>query len=141
MQQEMFNLFNTFFEVSRQVAELNARTYEKLVNRQAPLAGLWVESSIKQFGLLTEAKDVTGYLNAQKEFVQNYADRVVDATQETAEIVAEARDELNAMMERNVADVAEKVKQAQDAAVDKLSQAQEPLKSKKQSQASAKKAA
>lgn len=100
MQQEMFNLFNTFFDVSRQFAELNARTYEKLVNKQAPLAGLWVENGIKQFGLLTEAKDVTGYLNAQREVIQNYADRVVDATQETAEIVAEARDELHEMMEK-----------------------------------------
>ncbi len=56
---------------------------------------------------------VKNYMNKQKKITEEYADRVVNTVQESADILAKARDELIAFMEKNVSTVVDRLKQAQ----------------------------
>jgi hypothetical protein len=98
MQLEAFNLYNVFtktaFDATRQLIDINARTYEKLVKRQTELTSDFIESGIKQM--------VSHYMAAQKELAQEYAEKVQTANKDTVKIVAQAQDEVNRYLEENL---------------------------------------
>lgn len=108
MQQEMFNLFNVYtktaFDAGRQLGDINARTYEKLVKRHIELASDFIESGFKQA--------VSHYMSAQRELTQEYADKAQKANRDTVKIVTQAQDELNTWLEEKLPQATEQVTSA-----------------------------
>src|SRR3712207_9535334 len=95
MQNEFFNLYNVFaktaFDATRQLTDINVRTYEKLLKRQVELTSDLVESAVKQ--------GVSHYMAAQKQLAEDYADKAQKANKDTVKIITQAQDELNSYLE------------------------------------------
>lgn len=108
MQQSYFNFYNVFaktaFDAGRQLADINARNYEKLMKRQIELASDFMETSFKQF--------VSHYAAAQKEIAEEYADKAQKAQKDTVKLIAQAQDELNAYLEQQLPAAMERVRSA-----------------------------
>jgi vacuolar-type H+-ATPase subunit E/Vma4 len=112
MQNELFNLYNMFaktaFDATRQLTDINTRTYEKLVKRQIELTSDVVESVVKQ--------GVAHYMDAQKQLAQAYADKAQQANKDMVKIITQAQNELNQYLEQQLPAAMEQVRSAvQDA--------------------------
>lgn len=108
MHSELFNLYNVFaktaFDATRQLTDINTRTYEKLVKRQIELSSDFMESAVKQ--------GVSHYMNAQKQLAEEYADKAQKANKDTVKIITQAQDELNSYLEERLPAAMEEVKSA-----------------------------
>ena len=104
----VFDLYNVFAktaaDTARQLTDINARTYEKLVKRQFELTSDLMESGIKQA--------VSHYMSVQKQFAEEYADKAQKANKDTVKIITQAQDELNSYLEEKLPVAMEKVKSA-----------------------------
>ncbi len=118
MQNDFFNLYNVFaktaFDATRQLTDINVRTYEKLLKRQVELTSDLVESAVKQ--------GVSHYMAAQKQLAEDYADKAQKANKDTVRIITQAQDELNSYLEERLPaamnDVKSAVKDATQEAAD-----------------------
>jgi hypothetical protein len=113
MQAEVFNFYNIFaktaFDASRQLTDLNTRTYEKLLKRQVELASDFMESAVKQ--------SISHYVAAQRQLAEDYADKAQQANKDTVKIITQAQDEVNSYLEQQLPAAIEQVKSAvQDSA-------------------------
>ncbi len=108
MQNEFFNLYNVFaktaFDATRQLTDINVRTYEKLLKRQVELTSDLVESAVKQ--------GVSHYMAAQKQLAEDYTDKAQKANKDTVRIVTQAQDELNSYLEERLPAATNEVKSA-----------------------------
>lgn len=108
MQNEVFNLYNVFaktaFDATRQLTDINVRTYEKLLKRQVELTSDLVESAVKQ--------GVSHYMAAQKQLAEDYADKAQKANKDTVKIITQAQDELNSYLEERLPAAMNEVKSA-----------------------------
>lgn len=106
MQTQAFDLYNVFaksaFDATRQLIEINSRTFERLAKRQIELTSDIMESAVKQ--------GVSHYMNAQKELAQEYATKAQKANQDTVKIITQAQDELNSYVEKKLPASFEQVK-------------------------------
>ena len=103
-----FDLYNVFAktaaDTARQLTDINARTYEKLVKRQFELTSDLMESGIKQA--------VSHYMSVQKQFAEEYADKAQKANKDTVKIITQAQDELNSYLEEKLPVAIEEVRSA-----------------------------
>ena len=108
MQREVFNFYNIFaktaFDASRQLTDLNTRTYEKLLKRQVELASDFMESAIKQ--------GISHCVAAQRQLAEDYADKAQQANKDTVKIITQAQDEVNSYLEQQLPAAIEQVKSA-----------------------------
>ncbi len=108
MQNEFFNLYNVFaktaFDATRQLTDINVRTYEKLLKRQVELTSDLVESAVKQ--------GVSHYMAAQKQLAEDYTDKAQKANKDTVRIITQAQDELNSYLEERLPAAMNEVKSA-----------------------------
>lgn len=103
-----FDLFNVFAKTAadstRQLIEINTRTYEKLVKRQIELVSDVAESAVKQ--------SVSHCVEAQKRWAEEYANQAQKANKDTVKIITQAQDELNGYLEERLPAAMEQVKSA-----------------------------
>ncbi len=108
MQNEFFNLYNVFaktaVDATRQLTDINVRTYEKLLKRQVELTSDLVESAVKQ--------GVSHYMAAQKQLAEDYTDKAQKANKDTVRIITQAQDELNSYLEERLPAAMNEVKSA-----------------------------
>jgi hypothetical protein len=108
MNSDFFNFYNVFartaFDAARQLADINARAYERLVKRQIELSSNMVESSLKQF--------VSHTVAAQKEIAEEYADKAQQANKDTVQIINQAQDELAGYLQNELPAAMEQVRSA-----------------------------
>jgi hypothetical protein len=127
MQYEAFNFYNVFtktaFDAGRQLTEMNARTYERLVKRQIELNSDLIESSLKQF--------VSHAVAAQKEIAEEYVDKAQKANKDVVKIITQAQDELNGYLEQQLPAAMEQVKSAVKDATDEIATTTRSAASKK----------
>jgi hypothetical protein len=104
----VFNLYNVFAktaaDTARQLTDINARTYEKLVKRQIELTSDLMESGIKQAA--------SHYMSAQKQHAEEYADKAQKANKDIVKIITQAQDELNSYLEEKLPVAMEGVRSA-----------------------------
>jgi hypothetical protein len=106
MYNEAFNLFSTVtktaVDATQQLAEINSRTYERLVKRQVELTSDFAETSFKQF--------VSHAVAAQREIAEQYAGKAQAATKDAVKIITQAQDELSGYLENQLPSAMEQVK-------------------------------
>ena len=107
MQQEIFNQLNSFnqtaYEATRQLADINLRAYEKIVQQQFELTGMCFDAAIKQMDALRETKDVGAYLRAQADMFRGCAEKALAASKENMDVLAAVRGEYNDWLEKGLA--------------------------------------
>ncbi len=117
---EAFNeLSNKGYEAARELGELNLRTMEKMVSRQMDLMNMFMENSLRQISMASEAKGYNDLVKTQIELTKEVAERVMGESRESVKFANATRDEYRAWFENGVELVSEnmnKVRQAAQAA-------------------------
>ena len=106
MQKEFMDMVNEFnenmFASAKRLSDLNMVTFEKIAAKQAEVFNSCLESSAKQYEVLSTAKDYKEALAAQNELVKGCNEKILANIRETAEMLAGVRDEWNGMVEEAV---------------------------------------
>jgi phasin family protein len=110
---EMFKEFGTTgYETLRTLTDLNVRTYEKLVEKQAETFNLFVDAGIELVKLSSEAKDPKAFIESEVELAKQLSENLVAKSRESLEVAAEVRDEYKSFAEANVEAFTAKVSEA-----------------------------
>jgi len=100
---EMVNQFNANMLASaKRLGDLNMRTFEQLASKQAAVFNDCLESSAKQYEVLTTAKDYKAAMVAQGELLKGCNEKFLANMRDTAEMMAAVREELTGMVEEAV---------------------------------------
>ena len=100
---EMVNQFNAnMFASAKRLGDLNLRTFEQMASKQAAMFNECLESSAKQYEVLTTAKDYKAALAAQSELLKGCNEKFLANLRETAEMMTSVREELSGMVEEAV---------------------------------------
>ena len=92
----------TGYETLRTLTELNVRTFEKLVEKQAETFNLFVDAGIELVKLSTEVKDAKAFVEGEVELAKQLGENLVTKSKESLEITTEVRDEYRTWVESNV---------------------------------------
>ena len=111
------DFFRTAMESTRQLMNLQTRTYASLADRQAQMVSQYLNETATQLMDPRGFSDPYSYFAKQadlmKEFSQRAMDGMVEVAQETVELMAESKDDMNRMMEEMAASAEKSMKEAQ----------------------------
>ena len=123
MQNELMEMVNQFnenvFASAKRLGELNLRTFEQMAAKQAEIVNSCLESSAKQYEVLTTAKDYKDAMNAQSALLKGCNEKFLANLRETAEMMTAVRNELSEMVEEAVKYTSESVEKAGELATKK----------------------
>jgi len=110
---EMVNQFNeNVFASAKRLGDLNMRTFELFASKQAAVLNDCLESSAKQYEVLTTAKDYKAAMAAQSELLKGCNEKLLANMRETAEMLTSVREELTGLVEEAVKYTSESVEKA-----------------------------
>jgi phasin family protein len=116
MQKEFFEMVNQYNEnmlaSAKRLAEINMRTFEQMANKQAEIMNDCLESSAKQYEVLTTAKDYKDAVKAQSELVKGCNDKFMANMRDTAEMMTSVREELTGLVEETVKFTSDSIEKA-----------------------------
>lgn len=117
---EMVNQFNdSVLASAKRITELNMRTFEQFANKQAQVVNECFESGAKQMEVLTTAKDYKEAMSAQSDLLKGCNEKYLANLRDTAEMMAEVRDEYAGMVEEAVKLANDSVEKASELATEK----------------------
>mgnify|MGYP001557432414 FL=1 len=96
----MVNHFNENVLASvKRIGDLNMRTFEQLTSKQTEIMNDCLESTAKQYEVLSTAKDYKDAMNAQGELLKGCNEKYLANVRETAEMLNAVREEMTGMVE------------------------------------------
>lgn len=117
---EMVNQFNdNMLASAKRLGEINMRAFEKMTTKQADMMNACLESSAKQYEVMTTAKDYKEAMKAQSELLKGCNDKFLANMRETTEMMNSVRDELTTLMEESIKITSDSIEQAGKAATKK----------------------
>ncbi|MGB5764667.1 MAG: phasin family protein [Sedimenticolaceae bacterium] len=118
---EMVNEFNeNVFASAKRLGDLNMRTFEQIAGKQAEIMNSCMESTAKQYEILSTTKDYKQAMAAQSELLQGCSEKFMANVRETAEMMAAVREELARMAEEAARFTSESVEKAGELASKKV---------------------
>lgn len=123
MQKELLEMVNEFnenvFASAKRLGDLNMRTFELFANKQAEIINSCLESSAKQYEVLTTAKDYKEAMAAQSALLKGCNEKFLANMRDTADMMTSVREELSGLVEDAVKYTSESVEKAGDLAAKK----------------------
>ncbi len=123
MQKELLEMVNQFnenvFASAKRLGDLNMRTFEQFANKQAEILNACLESSAKQYEVMTTAKDYKEAMAAQSELLKGCNEKFLANLRDTAEMMTSVREELSTMVEDAVKYTSDSVEKAGELAAKK----------------------
>ncbi len=123
MQNELLEMVNQFNEnvlaSVKRIGDLNMRTFEQLTAKQAEIMNECLESTAKQYEVLSTAKDYKDAINAQGELLKGCNEKYLANVRETAEMLNAVREEMTGMVEEAVQYTKSSVEKATELAAKK----------------------
>ena len=120
MQKELFDMVNQFNEnmlaSSKRLAEINVRAFEQMVSKQAEMMSDCLESSAKQYEVMTTAKDYKDAMKAQSELMKGCSEKYMANLHEATEMMSSVREELTGLVEESVKFTSESIEKANEMA-------------------------
>jgi phasin family protein len=124
MQNELLEMVNQFNEnvlaSVKRIGELNMRTFEQLASKQAEIMNDCLESTAKQYEVLSTSKDYKDALAAQGELLKGCNEKYLANVRETAEMLTAVREEMTGMVEQAVKYTSDSVEKASELAAKKV---------------------
>lgn len=109
MQQEIYNQVQQFnksvYAASKQLMDINVRTYERLVQEQFAIVGRCLEGGVKQLEMVRDANDIVGYVTAQREQLQKCSENLQLSAKQTQKILSETRGELDSWLNKGLSEM------------------------------------
>jgi phasin family protein len=117
---EMVTKFNeNVFASAKAISDINMRTFEQLAAKQAEVINDCLDSSAKQYEVLSTAKDYKDAVAAQSELLKGCNEKFLANVRETTEMMTSVREELAGLMEDAVKYTSESVEKAGELAAKK----------------------
>lgn len=91
------------YEAAKELGEINARSTEKMLQKQLDALNLYMQTGVQQMQLLMEAKGYQDVLAGQARISSEYTEKLLDNTRAMMEIATKARDELSGWAEKSMA--------------------------------------
>ena len=124
MQNELLEMVNQFNEnvldSVKRIGDLNMRTFEQLASKQAEIMNDCLESTAKQYEVLSTSKDYEDALAAQGELLKGCNEKYLANVRETAEMMTAVREEMAGMVEEAVKYTSNSVEKASELAAKKV---------------------
>jgi len=118
---EMVNQFNDNVLASvKRISELNMRTFEQLASKQAEIMNDCLESTAKQYEVISTSKDYKDAMSAQSELLKGCNEKYLANVRETAEMMNSVREEVTGMVEEAVQYTKDSVEKASELAAKKV---------------------
>ena len=118
---EMVNQFNENVLASvKRISDLNMRTFEQLASKQAEIMNDCLESTAKQYEVLSTAKDYKDAMAAQSDLLKGCNEKYLANVRETAEMLNAVREEVSGMVEEAVQYTKDSVEKASELAAKKV---------------------
>jgi len=105
------------YENVRSLAEINLRTWEKLVEKQMDTFNLLLDAGIEQVGAAGKTQDVTQLLNNQVTLGKALGENFASKSREAVDLATEAGNEYRAWLENGISTFNSKVTKAADEAL------------------------
>jgi len=116
MSNPMIDVMKQFNEnavnAAKRVGDLNMKTFETLTAKQSEIMSFGIEVGSKNAESLAKTQDPQEAFALQQEVIKTYADKMAASMNESAELLAEARNEWTAIAEESAKSIAESNKQA-----------------------------
>ena len=116
MQKQVFELIKSYNDSvmasAKRLGELNLKTCEALVDKQAEMFSQCVESATGHLEKLAQQTDFNQAAVVQMTFAQNCSEKMVANLRDCTGLLAETRDELSAITEEATNELVEKMEQA-----------------------------
>lgn len=116
MQKDILDMVNQFnenvFASMKRLGDINMRTFEQIAGKQAAVMNECLESSAKQYEVLTTAKDYKEAMAAQAELMKACNEKFLANLRETTDMMTSVREELTGLVEEAVKYTSESVEKA-----------------------------
>jgi phasin family protein len=123
MQNELLEMVNQFNEnvlnSVKRIGDINMRTFEQMTSKQAEIMNECLESTAKQYEVLSTAKDYKDAMAAQAELLKGCNEKYLANVRETAEMLSSVREEMTGMVEEAAKYTSESVEKASELAANK----------------------
>lgn len=100
------------YENVRSLAEINLRTWEKLIEKQMDSFNLLLNTSIEQVSVIGDTQDVSQLLNSQVALGKALGENIASNSQETIDLATEAGNEYRSWLESGINTFNSKVTEA-----------------------------
>lgn len=103
------------FDTAKQVAELNASTFESVLTKQMTLANELAAINTKQAKIIAEYQDAPSAIEAQSALIQEIAEQAAGAARDTVELMNKMRTEYDELFQKSLKEAGDAVAEAQAA--------------------------
>ena len=107
------------YENIRSLAEINLRTWEKLVEKQMDAFGLFVDAGIEQLATTKNPQDIKGILDSQVALGKSLSENIASKSRETVDLANQATNEYRSWLENGISTFNSKVADATGEALKK----------------------
>ncbi|MCW8890054.1 MAG: phasin family protein [Sedimenticola sp.] len=97
------------YENIRSLAEINLRTWEKLVEKQMDTFGLFVDAGIEQLSANKNPQDIKGLLDNQVALGKALSENIAGKSRETVDLANQAGNEYRSWLENGISTFNSKV--------------------------------
>lgn len=116
MQKEIIELFTksteTAIEAGRKIAELNMRTFERLMQQQADVAATYMDMATKSMNLFGKAKGVQDLIAGQAELSREFGERGMEIMRKGMAVANESGSEYTSLVQEGVKTAQERIAEA-----------------------------
>ncbi|UTA47609.1 phasin family protein [Simiduia sp. 21SJ11W-1] len=98
MFEQITEQFQSALKPANSLLAVNIQTFEKLTQHNTALVTGMVNDTMTFTKSLTDKKDLNGFLEAQKGFMEDMQEKLTSATKETYSIVSEAQEQAAEMV-------------------------------------------
>lgn len=116
MQKEIIDLFTksteTAIEAGRKIAELNMRTFERLMQQQADVAATYMDMTSKGMTLFSKAKGMQDLIAGQAELSREFGERSMEIMRKGLAVANESGSEYSSLVQEGVKTAQERIAEA-----------------------------
>ena len=99
---EMFSMSKDSYESFKELASINSKTMQKLMEIQMTLAQFGLESGVEQAKLLSKPTSLQEVISMESDFASSYGSKMLELARTTSTILATSNSEISAWLEKNV---------------------------------------
>ena len=109
MHQEIYNQMQHFnkivYAATKQLTDINVRTYERLIQEQFNIVGSCFDGGVKQLEIIRDTNDIVDYATAQREQLRQYSVNLQLSAKQTLKILSESRSEFDSWLKKGLSEV------------------------------------
>jgi hypothetical protein len=100
---EMFkDMASESYDVARELADINLRAWNKMLEKQMDMMNVWIEASVKQVELSSTIKDQKEYMTSQSVLTRDLGEKLIDSGRKAISAGNDMQSEYRAWYEKSV---------------------------------------